>query len=59
MHHFCQLINHNKNGILGHGAWEVCDEVHKRDDHGFLGIRKDCTWSMVHFLDSVKLSLAL
>jgi hypothetical protein len=28
--HLCQLIEHNKNGVIGLETWEIYDEVHKK-----------------------------
>lgn len=30
MHHLCQPINHNKNGVVAFGTWGICDEVHRK-----------------------------
>jgi hypothetical protein len=30
MHHLCQPINHNKNGVVTFRTWGICDEIHRK-----------------------------
>jgi hypothetical protein len=41
LHHFCQPINHNKNGITRLGTWEVFDEIHiKKWSQTFMNLKR-------------------
>jgi len=31
----CKPINHNKNGVVGLGTHEICDEIHKKTTMDF------------------------
>jgi hypothetical protein len=42
MFHLCQLVKHNKNGVIGLETWEIYDEVHKKTDNGFSKIGSRC-----------------
>ncbi len=33
--HLCKPINKNKNGVVGLGLHEICDEIHKRPTMDF------------------------